>query len=165
MKKRLVSMIVCLVLVPGKVLANSGIPVIDEYEALVSNKDGAFIYDWKGKLTEKIIEYNKKIYIYDEYQLSDGYYGNFGCLEDNCDTHGLVKLSDIIKINEEYSLNKAQKLEKENEVMVSDKNGAVLYKGPSFGYQVVSEAIPYKTVLKYQYKDGVWVYTSYNGKE
>lgn len=153
MKKKMWVLAIFL-LIPCIVFADASGPSILGYDAVVINPDGIEVNNGDNLIK---IPYDTKIHVIDEY--SDEAYFDVLCenSNDNCYS-GTVKLKDIIPIKEEI-IPTAKDANDENSpifsessnIIVLEKSGIKLSKGPAGAYSTYSETIPYKTNLKSKY--------------
>ncbi len=158
--------IILLLIIPTVVLADAGGPSIVGYDAVVINKKGAKSQD-EGDKT--VVKYNTKIYVYDEY---DNYV--YACLDKNktidCEKYVSLKKSDVAPAKKEITpndLKKVEELSKEkNDIIVVNKNGIKLSKGPAELFGKYDTTIPYETVLHSTYSISTfhsWYYIDGDG--
>lgn len=155
MKKYFYLLLTIVLFTPMIVFGDEAGPNILGYDAIVINPNGAETYDVFGsEKNDKKISYNTKVHVVNEY---DGYAGI--CLDGNDCWKGdySVKMSDILPLQEEYipsnkDLSKDYGIVKyETEIIVSNKNGIKLLKGPSEIYSKYDILVPYKTSITSKY--------------
>ena len=160
--KRILCLLLLLSLVLAvKVKADSGGPMVIEYKATVSNKNGAVCYERDGnnyKKKNKTLPYGKELEIYAEAE--NGY---INISEDEC---WYIKVSDIKTKSDSLSIT-AEGVEKITPVraIVLAKGGLNLRKGPAVAYGRITTILQY-TVVDVSYRAGsYWNYVEYNGKK
>ena len=178
MKKYFYLLLTIILFTPIIVLGDSAGPYILGYDAVVINSNGAKYEDYNdGK--QKIIPYNTKVHVYDE---NDNYndnllYATICLLGDNNCEHGsmTVLLSDLAPLKEEISPNDIKGRFDANgngdethfesssdKLIVFEKNGIYLSKGPSDIYGKYDNKIEYMTFLKSSY---VLICNEYGGDD
>lgn len=170
-------LMVALILLPLSVKADMGVPEIQPYEVIVNKATGINYYVrgydselQKEFLKEKgVLEYDTRIKIRYEEEINGEVYGEFEIKnEDSADSY-LVKLQDIVLLNETYIIDEendedfTHKLDEELVATVLKDNGIVMRKGPASVYSSIGEVIPKGTKLSITHNSGVWYYTEYNG--
>ena len=141
--KKMIYIILFLMLMPMVVLADSAGPILG-YDAVITNKNGAKCID-----EDKIIAFNKKVHVSNEY---DGNADIGTCLISINDI--LPSKNELIPTNKD--LNKGDfynaTMKKINEkIIVLEKNGVRLSKGPAASYQQYDYVIPLNQELKVTY--------------
>ena len=156
--KKIICLLLLIMLMPNLVLADAGGPTIMGYDAIVTNKKGA-----KESYGETIIPYNAKIHVYNEYE-------DYVEVEWNNKKDYTINKKDIAPYREEYipSDKDVKKntdyydgvgLENiEEYIIIYEKNGLKLSKGPSSVYKKYDKIVPYKTKVKVTYGAGYWYY-------
>ncbi len=143
--KKLIYLLI-LLFTPVLVLADSASPSIEEYDAIVINKNGAKTSstDDSGKIIT--VPYNTKIHIYNEYD---------GEAETDCQNIKYcsvkVKIKDILPVKEEIIPSKKDFEQVNVDVIIFNKKGIKLNKGPADAYKKYDTVIPYMTKLKASY--------------
>lgn len=143
--------------------ADMGAPVIQSYEATISNVNGATYYKYgdNGKEKAGILNYGEKVEIIYEEELED-LYGVF--YEDNNFYSYFIKLSDIEIINEGKDFTEGLNLDSPREIEILAEEGLEIYKGPAYGHSKTGIIIPKGTILKGYYyadSDNPWYYVKY----
>lgn len=147
-------------------------PMCEPFSAYISNKNGAKYFNisyGSGESNYTIeevgnLKYNDKIDIIEEYKVENEIYGYFSIES----TFYYIKISDLKPIDELY-----EKIDykKEENIIVFEKNGTQMRKGPSSTYYSLVDTIPEGTVLKAKFSEeydtsGVrWLFVEYNGKK
>ena len=156
--KKIIYLVLLLILMPTLVFADSSSPSIMGYDAIVTNKNGA-----KESHGDAVIPYNTKVHVYNEYD-------DYAEVEWNDQKDYVVKRKDIAPYREEYIPNDKDikknsdyydgvPLEKiEKDIIVYEKNGLKLSKGPAEIYNKYDKVVPYKTKLRITYEAGYWYY-------
>ncbi len=149
--KKLLIIITIIMCLPLIVLADSAGPSILGYDAVVINKKGAKTTDGE------VIKYNSQIHVYRE---ENGKVEScYKSKNDVCDKTFKISIKDIAPIKKEISVNDLEylnnfetSLEKvSGGVLVVNKNGIKLKKGPAEIYGKYDAVIPYKTELSFTY--------------
>lgn len=142
------------------VQADMGAPETKEYIARITNKNGAYLYNWKEEKTGEVLPYDSKVTV--EYDFSNGDIWYAVLKGDDSD---MVRLDDIKGIPEEIDLSNYEKLDSPQQLYVF-KEGCALYKGPSMAYGPLDSGltIPVGETIEYEYYDDAWVYVSYKGE-
>lgn len=138
--------------------ADMGGPIFVEYEAYVSNPDGArTLHD-----DDVVIPYEAEVTVISEYggecniMYEDEYYS--------------VKMGDLSSVKEEVKKTDAQKYSTKTTLVVMDKDGVDIRKGPGYAYEAIGN-IPEGTEFTVGYGDspsvfdGTWSWISYKGTE
>ena len=158
MKKILLFIVSLMVLVPNIVLADMGAPVVKEYEAEVSNPDGAAIYKYDSNqrkyiATEEKVAYGTKIDVTSEYNgLITFEYNNV--IVD-------IRVEDITPV--EKTPKNIELGEKKNALVIRDIE---IKKGPAEAYETTGKTIKGNTNIEVRELKDVytaWVYVEYNG--
>lgn len=162
MKKSLKIVLVCLIclfLLPIFVFADMGAPDIGNYDVVISNKDGAKLYDYNYRVIGTI-PYDTKIKVNYEYTYNGTMYGSVTYKGETGD----IRLSDVAIYSTEIDLSKYDKIKNPLQLYVFGDD-AYLYNGPSTVYGRVSEGtkIPAGEIVTYEYSTDAWVYVTYNG--
>ena len=146
--KKIFSLLFIIVFLPMIVLADSASPSIIGYDAVVTNKNGAKVDNYNDG-DKKIIPYNTKIHVYDEY---DGR-AIIQCYDDikPCDISGDVSIKDITPLEKEIKPNNKDFEKYYKEIIIFNKEGAKLHTGPALAYDVYEEVIPYQKAVKVTY--------------
>lgn len=149
-----------LIMLPFMVFADSAGPNIIGYDAIISNKNGAKVID-----TNKVIPYNTKIYVYNEYSNDNGTVVQF-CISSNIKQDegcygqdGQISIKDIVPLKEELiPTDKDAKDDnsnivklKDRKIIVFEKDGIKLRKGPSEAYKETESIIPYHVTVNPKY--------------
>ena len=177
MKRILNLILLILLIVPISVKADMGAPEIEPYEAVVNKVEGINYYtnDYDSNLEksvlkkEGVLEYETKIKIQYEEKINGEIYGMFWNEDESNSSSYLVKLQDVILLNDSYVINEdnnedyTYKLDKERVATVLKDDGIIMRKGPASAYSSVGEVIPKGTKLTITHSSGVWYYTEYNG--
>ena len=167
MKKFITIGIVFVILIFGLQLcvqADMGAPMIKHYKAKVINPNGVKCIDELGNVTAEL-EYGDEIEI--EYEFSNGN-EKYGSFETGNEPYmfAQVNLKDIAPVEEMYVSDELQLDNPIDRVVVAEE-GAILYKGPGYGYETTEKVIPRGTeiVVYYEeeYSDNPWFYTTYEG--
>ena len=146
--KKYVLLLGLVLVIPFIVLADAAGPAILGYDAVVTNPNGAKI---EGGEEEVVIPYNTTIHIWDE-DREEASIDNYCVSSDKCYS-GRVKKSDIMPVKTEIipSANDKSFDAVNTGIIILEKNGAKLYKGPAPIYGTYDKVIPYKTRLKAKY--------------
>ena len=149
--KRIVYLSILLFLfIPTLVLADAGGPSLLGYEAVVINKNGAKTQDEEDK---KVIKYNTKIYVFDE---SDEWVT--ACIDGkkgyDCESANLLK-SDVAPYKSEVSPSDFKTSKDDDvyiangkeEIIINNKKGVKLKKGPADLYGTYDKEVPYRTLF------------------
>ena len=151
MKKIIYLSILLFLFIPTLVLADAGGPSVIGYEAVVINKKGAKV---QYSDENETVPYNTKIYVYnqDEENVT-------ACIgkksQFDCDDSVTIKKSDIAPVKNEVTP-KDFKTSDDDEVtiatnelkiLIDNKKGAKLKKGPADVYGSYDKVVPYRTVL------------------
>ena len=165
--KKVICLLMLIMFIPSMVLANRASyddnsrqeSSIMGYDAIVVNKNGA-----KEKNSDEVIPYNTKVFVYEDSE-------NIAYVRWVDKKDYVINISDIIPCEEEYipdekninnkivddiPLSKLQK--EEYKIIIYEKNGISLRKGPSVIYKKYAQLIPYQTELKVTYQAGKWLY-------
>ena len=163
--------------------ADAGGPMIRSVDCTVTKPDGATFYYFnydendENELLTKTIPYKTVVTVTAEYdpswlvsqnnifegkKIGGVYYKG---------EYGYIDLSEVTIADGEFSLNDAQKMSHPVTYTVTDKNGLVMYSGPSQVFDVV-QTIPDGAQIKLTHKDigeegnnaDSFFYTEYNGK-
>ncbi len=167
--KKILTILIIMLVMPLSISANTLAPVINNYDAVVTNPNSASIYNRERsfeKFDEKI-PYGEKININQETVHNGEMYGEFTYQINQRSRKAAIKLKDINPVEEEV-----QPISNvgENSVIVIIE-GLKLHSGPANGYKTVTGPIEKGTVLEYNYGDGdkdggiAWIYTTYNGQK
>ncbi len=155
MKKILCLLI--MILLPLVVLADAAGPSIIGFDAVITNKNGVKNYD-------VIIPYNTKIHINDN-DVYDGVYQACTMDGEQCFS---VKASDIMVLKKELTPKdiendknvKSELVKEDVRVIISNKNGAKVRKGPPEIYKA-TKTIPYQLIIKSKYYTNGYAEHSY----
>ena len=152
--------------------ADVGPPPFMEFTVYVSKPQGTFTYDmdWDDetgtssmKKLPVYIPYGTQLTVNGYYEMDGEEYGSVHYNNDFC----YVKMSDVTFNNPVVGVDKATKLQQSQRYAVIVKNGAAVYNGPGFLYEMLSEKIPYGTEFECEYVDyeydTMWAYVSVNG--
>ncbi len=163
--KKILLLIVSIFALPLIAKADVGMPDYYAYDVIVTNPDGAQMYDWELKKMETIIPPDTKITVNFEHT-----YKNVVYLDTSYkDSDGFIKLDDIKVYDEKVDFSKLQK-NPDNTQYYTIKE-TIMYNGPSKVYgKVKNVTIPTGTTLKYEYSAGgmeapMWIYTEYEGNK
>lgn len=162
MKKILIVLVIIISLIfPKIVKADMGPPMIEPYDATISNASGASLYDSSTNKVLTTIPFGTKITVEYEYELSNGNYVtyiNYNKID------GYIFLKDITN-SKDSSKPSSKNYFKETRYLYVVGDDIDLYSGPSFSYTKVAKSLPSKSILTYNYTDseGGWAYTNYNG--
>ncbi len=171
MKRIFKYLIVLLLFIPIFVLADGAGPSFAPYNAYVSDKDGASLYDYDSDKsayvrTKHFLEYNHQIKIEDEDVVSKDLV--YGYIEYN-DEYYYINLNKISPLKEEYTVDDLRKefeidssntedeIIEENKVLVLSDN-VVVRKGPSFKYDTIEEKLQKELVIDKKAEVGSWMY-------
>lgn len=160
--KKLLILIISIFTIPIIAKADMGfvLPSTYHYEVIITNPNGAYIYDWDGKKTAEKIPYDTKITIdYEETINGELYIEIDG-------SGGMIKFSDTKLYSTEIDFSKLDK--NTAQIQYYTIEDTQLYKGPSTVYgKIENITIPANTTLDYEYETGnsqtQWIYTEYNG--
>ena len=140
------------------VKADMGPPMIIEYEAVVTNKNGASCYS-DGKKTSEIVPFGEVVKVMFEI---DGKYVDASYGENkSCN----LRASDIKAKTDSFSYKEdgVDKITSKKAIILA-KGGLNMRKGPSIAYSKVV-TIPQYSVVTLKYRAGTfWYYAEYNGK-
>ena len=158
MKKLLYLIIGFLLFIPFYIHADMSAPGIIEYDAIVSNKDGAYFYVYDDLSEEyvvsnKKINYNAKVKVVDEWD-------KFATLQDYDD---YVLISDLTPANEVYKVNEKELGEKFKSYVLKDTQ---IVNGPAAGYKSSGVVIPSGSVVELREIDEgsmAFCYVEYKG--
>lgn len=152
--------LIVILMFPLLVLADVGAPELGDYDVIISNKDGASLYDYNYNVIDKI-PYDTKITVNFEYTRDGVLYGTINYHGQTGD----IRLSDVKIYDEEIDLDDYLKLDIPAELYVFDDDDAYLYKGPSTVYGRVDKEvrIPQGEIVSYEYYNDAWVYVEYDG--
>lgn len=144
------------------VKADSASPPNGEYEVVITNSTGAKFYDVydKGEVIATIpVDTVLTVTFESENQKGE----KLLSVEYN-QKSGYIKLADCELLYKEYPLEKARKYDKPIKYWLLEKDGAILYTGPSRVYDVVTK-IPYDAIITATYYtiSSPWKYVEYNG--
>ena len=167
MKKKILIFIALITLILNikiNVYADSEGPEIIGYQVVVKDKDGTPLYNESGKkvttipykgvayvLYEGYDDDNNKI-LYVQYKEYDDYYN-------------YINASDVIP--KDFKLSSANSYDEKQEAIIFNKNGGILYEGPSEIYDKLPIVIPTGTTISYKYytSDDNWAYIEYKGSK
>ena len=165
---KILLLIISIFIIPIIVNADMGVPSSYQYEVVVSNPQGAIVYDWEGKKTGEVIPYDKKITVGYEHTINgelyiETYYEN---PDEDGYFVGMIKFSDTKLFSTEINFSELNK-NTEN-IQYYAWEDTELYKGPSTAYgKIENITIPKGTTIDYTYSAGdmvtLWVYTEYEG--
>lgn len=153
--------LICILFAPTVVKADMGAPEMQSYKIVVKETEGAPLYDYNKKEigtvpVDQVLEVTLEEYIGDTL---------YGYVTYN-NKYGYIKISDTKLYKDKLSPEENEYAEKISGKKYVFAPGAKLYKGPSFAYdEVTGEDIKVGTTLDYTYKDEMWIYTKYDGKE
>ena len=168
--KTIILTIICILTMPILVNADMGAPESYQYEVIVSNPQGAKVYDWEGKATGKVIPFDTKITVGYEYLINGELYVDM-YLDDeessNITLDGVIKSSDTKLFTEEIDFSKLSKNEDKTQYYAF--LDTEMYKGPSTVYgKIENTTIPAGTTINFTYSSGgvefgggYWIYTEY----
>ena len=171
MKKRLfLTFFLSLFLMPMIAKADMGSPVLN-YEVRVSNADGAQTYDIiykdnKDQVVKEdvILKYDTVLKVEHEEKVNGTeYLSVFYKNKDTDRTEFTYVLASDVILNKDYDLEEYKNKDSIN--MVVFREGAYLYKGPSFRYDKVDGGymLPVGAEIKTKYYDEVFAYVEYQG--
>ena len=147
--KKVISIVLTLVLLlPLIVFADGGSPTFAPYDAYVSNKDGASLYDYDYDdesyiKTSHFLEYNHQIRIEDEEEVADGVvYGRVEYAYADEEEYYYINMKNVKPLKDEYTYEDLKKEflgedsdYAEDDVFYNDTiilaEDSVIYKGPS----------------------------------
>ena len=163
--KRYIVPFICILLFPLFVYADMGAPNPRESKVIVSNDNGANLYNWDKELITTIPS-DTIIYISYEFTIdgelyAEVYYEN---------EYGMIRLSDVKHFEEKvdpetYSENKSNR-------KYYSLEETYIYKGPSRAYSKEKKTIPKGEILEYKYyaekyylntEEPAWIYVKYDG--
>ena len=165
--KKVICLLMLIMFIPSIVLANRASSdnnsrqesSIMGYDAFVANKNGA-----KEIYSDEVIPYNTKVFVYEDSE-------NIAYVRWEDKNNHVINISDITPCEEEYIPDEKDinnkivddiylaKLQKEEyKIIIYEKNGISLRKGPSVIYKKYAQLIPYQTELKVTYQAGKWLY-------
>ena len=175
MKKLIKYLLVLVLCIPFIVFADGAAPSFAPYNAYVSDKDGASLYDYDYDKdvyvrTKHFLEYNHQIKIEDEEEVSKDLV--YGYIEYN-DEYYYINLNKISPLKEEYTVADLKKeyeidpretneeyreemLEVRNVLIMSDN--VVLRKGPSIKYDEKEEKLQKDQVISKKAEVGSWIF-------
>jgi len=169
----LVAVIICIIsAVPAFSTASGGF--FTQYDVIVSSESGAVLYDrvWNDDMTRSIMRpltvlapAGTQLVVTDEFEFEGTLYlaVTYG------DFDAYIKKDKVLINVQQVGENAAYSTSASHSVVIINKNGAFLRKGPSLAYDTVSDAIPYATVITYNKTNSdfepaaEWAYTEYNG--
>ncbi len=174
--KKVISIVLTLVLLlPLIVFADGGSPTFAPYDAYVSNKDGASLYDYDYDdesyiKTSHFLEYNHQIRIEDEEEVADGVV--YGRVEfENADEIEVyyINMKNVKPLKDEYTYEDLKKEflgedsdYAEDDVFYNDTiilaEDSVIYKGPSKKYDKTDKIIKKEVPITKKAQVGDWVY-------
>ena len=172
--KKFICLFFSLLILPIIVLADSAGPAIIGYEAVIINKDGAKVLN---NDTEGIIlDYNKKVYVTSEDEDKVFICTKWDSGSCSGNTYE-IKASDIAPLKKEISPSDVKgknnyettMVKAKVTIIVLNKNGAEISKGPADAYDKKDTVIPYKEVIESEYhldpgRGGItWCYIDSNG--
>ena len=164
MKKIILFLLIisCIFIKPNiDVKADSSVPVITAYEAIITNPNGAKTYkgEWisENSITDVVIPYNQEVMVVSEY-------ANSVQVKYNNVKYSISK-DDITPKNGEYSLSNAEHLDKKVYVLIPYRE-VDMYSGPSNKFKKIT-SIPKGTEVGYEYKikGSSWIYVEYNNNK
>lgn len=175
MKNKLLSAVVAVIICLISALPAFASLSYNPFEVEVTAESVAVLYDqvWNSDMTQSIMRptsifapngakltssgeliFENEVYLYVEYS----------------DIGAYVKSSDVQIVKSKVGEEAAYDTEGERSVVIINKDGVYLRKGPSFAYDAASDVIPYGTTVTYDKIDynselyTSWAYTEYNGK-
>lgn len=165
-KNKILFLMITLALLPLSVKADMGLPVIQPYEAYITNPNGI-------KITCNNQEYN--INENDKVKVVYEHHDSVGIEYKDVFCSGDVTINDIKPVVEEYNpkdyLDEIDKLDSQKKIKIIKENGVDVYSGPSIAYKKIS-TIPNNTELTYSYSSGddnglkpFWLYVEYQGEQ
>lgn len=176
MKKRILSavfaVIICLTAAMPAFADNGG--YFTPYNITVTSETGVVLYDhvWNADMTRSIMR-PMTIFVPSGTQLTvtgeREFEGEVYLAVEYSDFNAYVPLSKVSLQKEIAGTEVAYATAAERSVVIINKDGVYLRKGPSLAYEISSELIPYGTVITYskvnsQFElDAQWAYTEYNG--
>lgn len=169
MKKIKLFILLLLISTPIFVKADAGTPILS-YEVRISNKEGAFIYEWddenkKYYKTEEKLSYDTTYQVMYERIINNELYAYVYSEDKTIDTVGdcLIKLSDTTPL--EFILSDYKKDDTIKYLIFEE--GIYLYQGPSkiYGKITPEVSLPVNTEVETKYYDDMWAYVEYNGKK
>ena len=174
MKKLISLLIISLLLIPFIVLADGGGPTFAPYEAYVTNKDGASLYEENYSYNEGttyvktsiVLEPNAKVTIEDEEEVSNGVLYGYVEYEEKW---YYINLENVKPLKEEYTLADLKKdfpdysdYEGDSQLFYDDtvilSEDANIWKGPSTNYDKTDIIIKKEEVVKRKADLGQWTY-------
>lgn len=169
MKKVFGLLLLSITLICGSVFADMAPPAL-EYEATVSNPEGAIIYgrdpygDYDTLYPNGKLSYGATIGVsYIEEHNNEQYTDVRNVQTEDGKTWGLVLLKDLTK-KTPWKMSDFTFKNLEGEDVVLAREGVEIYEWPSKSEKVLGK-IPYGTLVKYKIanEDGFWGYVTYNG--
>lgn len=169
----LIAVVICIIsVVPAFATASGGF--FTQYDVIVSSESGAVLYDrvWNDDMTRSIMRpltvlapTGTQLIVTDELEFDGTLY--LAVSYNGFDAY--VKKDKILINVQEIGENAAYSTAYNHSVVIINKNGAFLRKGPSLAYDTVSDAIPYGTVITYNKTNSdfepaaQWAYTEHGG--
>lgn len=144
------------------------------YDITVTSESGAVLYDvvWNDDMTRSILRpitvlvpVGTQLIASDELEFD----GELYLAVEYGDFYAYVKKTKITVNVQSVGEEAAYPTASQRSVIIINKNGICLRKGPSFAYDEASESIPYGTVINYGMVNceeeayAQWAYTEYNG--
>jgi hypothetical protein len=159
--KKYLGVIACtLLMLPVIINADMGSPMIEQYDAEVINKDGAYIYDYEsGKgyyKTDKKIDYKQKVTVVSEEDYDET---NIYC---TITGYQLIRCKDISAFSKDYKYDTTTFAQAIDSIVLKDVE---IKKGPALGFDSTGVKISSGNVIKVRAIDEStqWYYVEYNG--
>ena len=159
--KKYLGVIACILLMlPVIINADMGSPMIEQYDAEVINKDGAYIYDYEsGKgyyKTDKKIDYKQKVTVVSEEDYDET---NIYC---TITGYQLIRCKDISAFSKDYKYDTTTFAQAIDSIVLKDVE---IKKGPALGFDSTGVKISSGNVIKVRAIDEStqWYYVEYNG--
>lgn len=177
MKKKFIAAITAVIIfiisvIPAFATASGGF--FTQYEVVVSSESGAVLYDrvWNDDMTRSIMRpltvlapTGTQLVVTDEIEVEGTLY--LAVTYDGFDAY--VKKDKILISVQQVGEDAAYSAANSHSVIIINKDGVYLRKGPSLAYDTVSEPVPYGTVITYEKTNSdfepaaEWAYAEYNG--
>ncbi len=177
MKKRILTAIIAAVICIMSifpVFANETGVYFTPYDITVASESGAVLYDvvWNDDMTRSILRpmtvlapVGTQLVVLDEIEFN----GELYFAVEYKDFFAYIKSSKALINVQNVGEEAAYPTASERSVIIINKAGTPLRKGPSLAYDTATEAIPYGTVVSYQAVNceeeayAQWAYTEHNG--
>ena len=171
MKKTILTtlLVLALLLIHSQVYADMGAPMLNAYEASVSNPNGATYYqfdytnDTSSLISKGTLSYGTTVEINYEEKFNGKTYGMFS----QNSIWGYIDLDDLKLLNDVSGKSIEPIYSEEITITVLEEDGLEIHEGPAYAYNVVGEKIPYKTKLiayrigEYANSEDPWFYVNY----